>query len=130
MSKVSRADWSPAPTWDEIRNKPTVIGVPGPRGATGSTGPAGPPGAPGVLPAPVQILWDVPSVLPLQSVYEDFPVIGAVPGSPVAHGVAFDPGFCLTFAYVITNDTVRLKVVNMDIVAVDLPSALWNLQFF
>jgi hypothetical protein len=130
MSKVARSDWSPPPTWDEIRNKPTIIGTPGPRGPTGATGPAGPPGISGAQLAQVQILWDVPSVLPLQSVYQDFPVLGAVPGSPVAHGVAFNPGFCLTFAYVITNDTVRLKVVNMDSVAVDLPSALWSIQLF
>lgn len=55
-------------------------------------------------------------------------MLGAVPGEPIAHGVAFDPGFCLTFAYVISNDTIRLKVVNMDTVAVDLPSALWSIQ--
>ncbi len=130
MSKVARSDWSPPPTWDEIRNKPAVIGVPGPRGPAGPRGAEGPPGTAGALPDPIQILWDVPTILPLQSVYEDFPVLGVIPGEPIAHGVAFDPGFCLTFAYVITNDTVRLKVVNMDSASVDLPAALWTIQRF
>ncbi len=105
-----------------------VVGAPGPRGPAGPAGPPGPPGTSTSLTPQIQIVWDVPSILPLQSVYEDFPMLGAVPGEPIVHGVAFDPGFCLTFAYVISNDTIRLKVVNMDTVAVDLPSALWSIQ--
>lgn len=150
MSKVSRADWSASTPWSGIVGKPSTFGVtdisqlaaagfssgqvPRWNGAKfvpytipSSATPVTPPNP---LPAQVQFSWDVPSILPLQSAYEDFPLIGAIPGEPIAHGVAFDPGFCLTFAYIFANDTVRLKVVNMDGVAVDLGLAVWAIQRF
>lgn len=149
MSKVARSDWSPPPRWRDILDKPSSFGVTdiGQLSASGfSSGqiarwsgtkfvpytiPSVTPVTPSnSLPAQVQFSWDVPSILPLQSAYEDFPLIGAIPGEPIAHGVAFDPGFCLTFAYIFANDTVRLKVVNMDSVAVDLGSAVWSIQLF
>ena len=150
MSKVSRSDWSASTPWSGIVGKPTSFGITDisqitavgfssdqvprwngsrftPYTIPSSSTPVTPPSS---LPSQVQFSWDVPAILPLQSAYEDFPLIGAVPGEPIAHGVAFDPGFCLTFAYIFANDTVRLKVVNMNSAPVDLGAAVWSIQRF
>lgn len=79
---------------------------------------------------PVQVSWDVPSLLPLQSAYEDFPYIGATPGTPAAVGVPFDLQFCFPFAAVILNDSVRVMIVNMNSSPVDLGTGIWNIQIF
>lgn len=97
----------------------TIPGAPIPPGPT-----------PSPLPPQDVFVWDVPSILPLQSAFQDFPLIGAVPGEPIAFGISFDIGYCLPFVNIFQNDLVRLRIVNMDSVAVDLGSATWSLQRF
>lgn len=152
MSKVARADYAASVPWLGITGKPAGVGDPVDIGSLKAAGfsngqvarwngtkfvpytipaaPVPPVVPPSTLPAQIQFNWDVPSILPLQSAYEDFALLGAIPGEVIAHGVSFDPGFCITQAYVITNDSIRLKVVNLDSVAVDLPASVWNIQRF
>lgn len=79
---------------------------------------------------PVQVEWDVPSLEPLQSAYEDFPLIGALPATPCAVGVPFDMQFCWIRADVIANDSVRITVTNLNFATVDLGNGLYNVQLF
>jgi hypothetical protein len=150
VSKVSRADFAASVPWEGIISKPATFGatdigqlagagfaigqVPRWNGSKfvpytipSSSTPVAPPSA---LPVQVYFSWDVPSLLPLQSAYEDFPWIGAVPGQPLAFGIAFDPQFCWVNATVIANDTIRLWVLNMNSSAVDLGEGVWAIQPF
>jgi hypothetical protein len=152
MSKTARSDWAASCPWGGITDKPAGLGGAtdiGQLKAVGFTSgqiarwngtkfvpytippaPAPDPTPVSPLPAQEQFVWDTPSLLPLQSAYEDFPMLGALPGEPVAHGISFDPQFCWTDAKVIANDMVRLTVLNMNSVAVDLGAGTWNIQRF
>ena len=151
MSKTARSDWSASCPWGGITGKPTDFGgvtdIGQLKGAGFSVGqvarwngtkfvpytiptPSTPVTPTNPLPPQVQFVWDVPSIAPLQTAYQDFPLLGAVPGEPISHGVSMDTAFCQTFAKVVLNDSIRLMVVNFDLVAVDLPSSLWQIQRF
>lgn len=113
------------PVWNSALGKFVRSNI---SGIAGYSSPSPTPG--GGYVAPVQVEWDVPSLMPLQSAYEDFPYIGAVPGTPAAVGVPFDLQFCFPFAAVILNDSIRVMIVNMNSVPVDLGTGIWNLQIF
>lgn len=158
MSKVTKADWAATCPWNGITGKPDFPGggvsdigqlsgsgfsnkqVPiwnsslrkfVPSNISGIAGYVAPsPGSSIPYVDPVQVEWDVPSLLPLQSAYEDFPYIGAVPGTPVSVGVSFDLQFCFPFPAVILNDSVRIMIVNMNSTEVDLGTGIWNIQIF
>lgn len=153
MSKVSRSDYAATCPWTGITGKPTNFGgvtdigqltgigfgnnqVPRWNSTLGKFRPYTIPPTPSPvtpvnpLPTQIQITWDAPNILPLQSAYEDFPLIGAVPGEPIAWGLSMDTGFCLPYACITTNDLIRLKITNLDSVAVDLGSMLWQIQRF
>ena len=130
MSKTARADWAPPPTWDEIRNKPAIIGVPGPRGPAGPAGPQGPPGTAAGLPPQFTLTWDVPELLPLQTATQTFNVGGVLPGHPLALGWSPDPGFCWLWGLVTDTDVVTLYAKNMDAVPVTLGEMLCTVQRF
>lgn len=154
---VQRANWAATCPWSGITGKPTFAGSVSDIGQLTGTGfsnkqvpvwntalrkfvPASITGIAGYSAStptagqqyidPVQVEWDVPSLLPLQSAYEDFPLIGAVPGTPGAVGVPFDMQFCWIRADVIANDSVRITVTNLNSVAVDLGNGLYNVQIF
>jgi hypothetical protein len=153
MSKVSRSDYAASCPWSGIIGKPSNLGgatdigqltgvgfannqVPRYNVSLGKFRPYTLPSPPSPvtptnpLPAQIQITWDAPSLLPLQSAFQDFPLIGALPGEPIAWGLSIDTGFCIPFACIAENDLIRLKLVNMDSVAVDLASTLWQIQRF
>jgi len=151
--RTTRADWSASCPWDGITGKPDFPG-----GVTdiGQLKAAGflagqipvwnsilkkflPRNFPSPTPTPspttqyvdpVQVEWDVPSLMPLQSVFEDFPYIGGIPATPCAVGVPFDMQFCWIRADIIANDTIRLTVTNLNSVAIDLGLGLYNVQPF
>lgn len=158
MSKVTRADWSATCPWSGISGKPSFSGggvsdigqltgigfankqvpiwntalqkfVRSSISGIAGYSPSSPSTSQQYIPA-VQIEWNVPSLLPLQSAYEDFPLIGAVPGTPGAVGVPFDMQFCWIRADVIANDSVRITVTNLNSVTVDLGNGLYNVQIF
>jgi hypothetical protein len=151
MSKTARADWAASVPWAGITGKPPLEGttdigqltalgfspnqIPrwnGTRFVAYSIPPSPTPVAPtNPFPPTDYFIWDTPSVLPLQTATENFPLIGAVPGEPIAFGIAFDPGFCLVGAVIFANDLVQLRVTNMDgISPVDFPAGLWSIQRF
>jgi hypothetical protein len=158
MSKVVRADFAATTPWDGIIGRPadgtsvTDIGqltgsgffnkqVPVwnvalqkfvPANITGIAGYSAPSpgGSSNPYIDPVQVEWDVPALSPLQSIYEDFPLIGAIPATPAAVGVPFDMQFCWIRADVIANDSIRLTVTNLNASIVDLGLGLYNVQLF
>lgn len=160
MSKTTRSDWAANAgrvRWQDVMDKPSSFGgasdigqltgtgfsnkqVPVwnvalrkfvPANITGIAGYVAPtPSAPRQYIDPVQVEWDVPSLDPLQSVYEDFPLIGAQPATPCAVGVPFDMQFCWIRADVIANDSVRITVTNLNFGTVDLGNGLYNVQLF
>ncbi len=114
-----------APVWNRLLQKFVPSNVQGIAGYTTPTTPT----VQQFIPA-FQVSWDVPPLAPLQSVYEDFPLIGAIPSTPVAVGVPFDLQFCIIQGAVISNGSVRLTVINLNGVAVDLGVGLYNIQLF
>jgi len=154
---VTRANWAAGCAWNTITGKPKFPGGISDIGQLTGAGfsnkqvpvwnsslkkfvPANISGIAGyVAPAPpspsdgslqISFIWDAPALLPLQPVYEDFPFIGAVPADPVALGVFADLQFVLASAVVFQNDSVRVTLVNLNIVTVDLGSTIWKVRIF
>ncbi len=150
MSKVTRADWAASVPWDGITNKPATPsgGVTDIGQLTGKGFSVGnyakwngskfvPGAAPTVPPIVVPTIfsdhffaWDAPPLMPLQSAWEDFPVIGASVNQIVSCGPPFNVGLCIVFCYIPFNDTVRIQVTNFDSVAVDLGPGTWRIRWW
>lgn len=113
MSKVSRADWAPPTRWNDIPDKPTIIGERGPAGPAGPTGPTGPAGSAG-LPAQITLTWDIPTLAPLQTATQEFNVAGVFPGNPLAFGWTPNPGFMWFWGLVTDIQVITLYAKNMD----------------
>lgn len=78
----------------------------------------------------ITFFWDAPTLLPLQSCYEDFDFVGALPSDPVAVGAPFDIEFCQASAVVTDVNTVRLTVFNGNLSPVDLSDGVWKIARF
>lgn len=154
--KSTRADWAATTPWAGIQGKPDVfpstapdISQVGGRNfnngqvptwssslrrfvpATPSSGSTPTPMPTPALPwAQITFFWDAPSLLPLQSCYEDFDFIGALTSDAVAVGVPHDLEFCQVTPQVITVNTVRLYVFNGNITPVDLSDGVWKIVRF
>lgn len=78
----------------------------------------------------ITFFWDAPSLLPLQSCYEDFDFIGALTSDAVAVGVPHDLEFCQVTAQVIAVNSVRIYVLNGNLSPVDLSDGVWKIVRF
>lgn len=153
-----RANWAATVPWDGITGKPDFIGgasdigdltgdgfanrqVPVwsvslrkfiPANISGIAGYSNPSPAPDTTVGFTDyfIEWDVPSLAPLQSAYEDFPAIGAAVNQPVLLSPTADVTFFNWLAFVKTNDTIRLQVTNMNLTTEDLANSLWRVRLF
>lgn len=149
MSKVSRADWAASVPYSGVTGKPpTVAGITDigqltglaygsnqyPRfdTLTGRFRPATLPVAPTPTPTPAAafqiVSWDAPSLLPLQSCWEDFSFIGVLVSQPIALGTPFPNEFVLATASVPAANVVRITVVNMSLATVDLAVGSWTIR--
>lgn len=150
MSKVTRADWAASVPWGGITNKPkfptggvTDIGqLTGDGFSAGQYAkwdgqkfvPASPPSVTPIVAAAIfkdfLFTWDPPSILPLQTAWEDFPVIGAVINQIVGVGPPYNVGQCIVSAYIPANDTVRIQVTNLSAEIVDLLTGVWRIRWW
>ncbi len=150
MSKVSRADWAATTPWSGVTNKPAIPGAgvtdigqltgngyasgqyPRYNAATKRFVPATlpPPSPPAPTPGGTTIIvyWDVPNLHAWQSAWEEFTFPGAFIGAPVAVGPPFPNEFVTVFASVVSNDTVRITVTNLNLTDVDLGNGSWSLR--
>lgn len=151
MSKVTRADWAASTPWSGITDKPpappagiTDIGqltglgyqngqYPRFNILTGRFHPATLPPTPAPTPTPgpgtfTIVSWDTPSLLPLQSAWEDFTVLGAYISQPIYLGTPFPDAFILAVATVPEANVVRITVTNMSLTTVDLGEGSWTLH--
>lgn len=149
MSKVSRADFAATVPWVGITGKPPVVAgitdisqltgdgflngqYPRYNSLAGRFRPASLP-APTVTPTPAppafQIFsWDAPSLLPLQSCFEDFSFIGVIVSQPITLGSPFADEFVIATASVPAPNVVRITVVNMNLATVDLGVGSWTVR--
>jgi hypothetical protein len=154
---VSRANWAASSPWSGITGKPAFPGGASDIGQLTGTGfankqvpvwnsvqrkfvPANISGIAGYTPPSssptdgdyieISFIWDAPSLLPLQSAYEDFPMIGAVPADPVAYGVFADLQLVQVTVNVFQNDSVRITLANMNSITVDLGETIWKVRVF
>lgn len=151
MAKISRADYAPV-RWVDIIGKPSSFGptdisqltangyrngqVPGavagrlkPLTIPTPTPPTPPGPTPGI-PSKIFVVWDAPSLAPLQSASEDFDFAGATPGMAVCVGASFDLTFVNLCAYCFDYNSVRIVATNMSLETVDLGSGTYQLVIF
>lgn len=149
MSKVSRADWAASVPWDGVTGKPdfpagiTDIGqltgdgysdgqYPSFDAGSGRFSPATLPEPVPPTPAPVPefiiVSWDTPSLMPLQSAWEDFDFPGVLVSQPITLGTPFDDEFVLAVATVPEANVVRITVTNMGFSTVDLAEGSWTIR--
>lgn len=154
--KTTRSDWSATTPWAGIQGKPDIFPSAAPDisqiGGNGFSNwqvptwssslrrfvPATPSSGGSTPPAPTPVtqwqqitfFWDAPSLLPLQSCYEDFDFIGALTSDAVAVGVPHDLEFCQVTAQVIAVNSVRLYVMNGNLSPVDLSDGVWKIVRF
>lgn len=148
MSKVSRSDWAASVPWDGVTDKPpftpgatdigqlTGVGFAEgqfPRFLNGRFRPATIP-APSPAPAPtpaapfIIVSWDTPSLMPLQSAWEDFAYPGVLVSQPITLGTPFADEFVIATASVPAANVVRITVVNMNLATVDLAVGSWTIR--
>lgn len=154
MSKVSRADWAATTPWDGITNRPSSFGVSDIGSLTGNGYSEGQvpaynvaskrfrpttPTPASITPAPTPssgsgietfVTWDVPSLHAMQTAYEDFAFVGAIPSMEVIVGTPFPDSFVQVSATVPTMNLVRITVTNMDIADLDLGNGTYRLRLF
>lgn len=149
MSRVVRSDWAASVPWQGVTNKPpTVAGItdisqltgdgflngqyPRFNALAGRFRPATLP-TPTVTPTPappaqIIVSWDVPSLLPLQSAWENFDFIGVLVSQPIMLGTPFQNEFVLAVASVPAANVVRITVTNMSLATIDLGVGSWTLR--
>lgn len=154
--KSTRADWAATTSWDGIQGKPdsfpstapdiSQVGgrsfnngqiptwnsalrrfVPG-SGSGGGVTPTPP--APVVAWKQITFFWDAPTLLPLQSCYEDFDFIGALTSDAVAAGPTSDLAYCQVTACVPEANKVRVFILNGNLTPVDLSNGIWKIVRF
>lgn len=153
--KSTRADWAATTPWAGIQGKPDAfpstapdISEVGGRGFANGQYPAWnaslrrfvpttptpsvtPPTPTQTIPwQQITFFWDAPSLLPLQSVYEDFDFIGALTSDPVAAGPLFELEYCQVTASIPEPNKVRVIVTNMSITPADLSNGIWKIARF